>query len=386
MSWVFIEPADVWLFRDGKPFDAGSDHRAHSLFPPNPTTVQGAIRSKILIASGASLAEYALGEVKCQDTRAHVVSRIIGWPGRAPPFRLNGPFVTRCTRNASGAIKEVTPYFPLPSDVLQGRKDRLYRVLSPLRNGPFRSNWPQDGLLPLWARTAEAMTETSGWLDQARLLACLNGIAPSETDVLHDDQLFAWESRFGVGIDSKVKRPEEGLLYQIEFTRPRENVGLLLEVDDSHMQTKVQLPEDGLLSIGGENRAARYAIADYTPLQNPWPAPGKDGKRVKLYFATPAWFAGGWTTVDWVNYLSGANLRLVAAAVRRALSIGGARVDTESQKGNIQKAMHRYVPAGSVFYFEAEGPIGYTGGRVTDLPEDGQIGFGQVLVGTWDYA
>jgi hypothetical protein len=72
--------------------------------------------------------------------------------------------------------------------------------------------------------------------------------------------------------------------------------------------------------------------------------------------------------------------------VRRAQSIGGARIDTQSQQGNFQKAMYRYVPAGSVFFFEADGPINYTGAPVTDSPDDGQIGFGQVLAGAWNYA
>lgn len=49
---LFIRPVDVWLFRDGKPFDAASDHRARSLFPPYPSTMQGVIRSKALVHLG----------------------------------------------------------------------------------------------------------------------------------------------------------------------------------------------------------------------------------------------------------------------------------------------------------------------------------------------
>ncbi|HXG18262.1 MAG TPA: type III-B CRISPR module-associated Cmr3 family protein, partial [Methylomirabilota bacterium] len=43
--YLFLEAIDVWLFRDGRPFDARSDHRAESLFPPYPSVMQGAIRS-----------------------------------------------------------------------------------------------------------------------------------------------------------------------------------------------------------------------------------------------------------------------------------------------------------------------------------------------------
>lgn len=381
MTWLFIEPADVWLFRDGKPFDAGSDHRARSLFPPNPTTIQGVIRSKLLMASSVPLPAYAR-----KDSAAQAVADQIGWPGDRPPFALRGPFIARGVRDPnSDKVQQVTAYLPLPADVV--KIGQQFQILRPLRDSPFRANWPQDSLLPLWYRTTRPISDASGWLEWNALLASLNGSPPTKDQVFNDERLFVHESRFGVGIDSRMKRPQEGLLYQVEFVRPREEIGLLVEVDDSRSAAKIQLPADGLTSIGGESRGGRYEAVSFAPPPNPWPTPDQDGKtRLKLYCATPAWFARGWQAADWSNWLSGTNLRLVSAAVKRAQFIGGARIDTESQAGNFQKAMYRYVPAGSVFFFEADGPIGYTGGPVTDSPDDGQIGFGQVLAGKWDYA
>jgi CRISPR-associated protein Cmr3 len=380
MTWLFIEPADVWLFRDGKPFDAGSDHRARSLFPPNPTTIQGVIRSKLLMASGVPLPAYAR-----KDPTAQAVANQIGWPGDRPPFALRGPFVARCVRDPNSGNAQVTAYLPLPTDVV--KVGQQYPILQPLRDNPFRANWPQDGLLPLWFCTNQPIKEAAGWLAWDALVACLKGTSPTPIQVLNDERLFVHESRFGVGIDSRMKRPEEGLLYQVEFARPRQEIGLLVEVNDSKLTTKIQLPGDGLTSIGGESRGGRYEAVAFSPPPNPLPTPDTDDKtRLKLYCATPAWFAGGWQAADWSNWLGGINLRLVSAAVRRAQSIGGARIDTISQQGNFQKAMYRYVPAGSVFFFEADGPISYTGDPVTDSPDDGQIGFGQVLAGQWDYA
>ena len=212
--------------------------------------------------------------------------------------------------------------------------------------------------------------------------------APLPVPVHHDEHLFARESRFGVGLDSQVKRPQEGLLYQVEFVRPRTDVGLLVEVDNSQLANPIQWPDDRLLAIGGESRGGCYRILDnYIPPKPQLPQVSQDGKtRLRLYFATPTWFAGGWTAANWGNWLQGGDLRMVAAAVRRAQSLGGARVDTSSQAGNFQKTMQRYVPAGSVFFFEADGTVTYTGKPVTDSPDEGKIGFGQVLFGTWDYA
>lgn len=46
--WVRIEPFDVLMFRDSKPFSAGESLRARSVFPPTPYPFIGAFRSQIL--------------------------------------------------------------------------------------------------------------------------------------------------------------------------------------------------------------------------------------------------------------------------------------------------------------------------------------------------
>ena len=75
-SQLFIRPVDVWLFRDGRPFSAGSDHRAESLFPPYPSVIQGAIRSYQL----------ALKNVDLQDRDA--IIQTVGTPFDYGSLRL----------------------------------------------------------------------------------------------------------------------------------------------------------------------------------------------------------------------------------------------------------------------------------------------------------
>ncbi|MER3417517.1 MAG: hypothetical protein C4297_15140, partial [Gemmataceae bacterium] len=76
---LILEQHDVWLFRDGRPFTAGEDIRARSLFLPTPFTVQGAIRARVLFSSSVSPADYAgpNPSPKAQDLR-----RRIGVPGQ----------------------------------------------------------------------------------------------------------------------------------------------------------------------------------------------------------------------------------------------------------------------------------------------------------------
>src|SRR5688572_9522945 len=53
--WLCVEPMDVLMFRDGKPFTGGDAHYATSVFPPLPTTMQGALRGRILADHGRGL-------------------------------------------------------------------------------------------------------------------------------------------------------------------------------------------------------------------------------------------------------------------------------------------------------------------------------------------
>lgn len=44
---IFIEPTEPLLFRTGRPFTAGENNFAESIFPPTPETLQGALRAMI---------------------------------------------------------------------------------------------------------------------------------------------------------------------------------------------------------------------------------------------------------------------------------------------------------------------------------------------------
>lgn len=360
---LFIEPSDVWLFRDGKPFSAGADHRARSFFPPNPTTIQGVIRSKVLMASGVSLRDFARGAIDYQEERTRQVAEQIGWPEGPLPkrFRLRGPFVAR----REG--KEIVRYYPLPADVVRVEEDGKYQILAPLPEAPFVNNGP-EGLHPLWVRTSERLKEPRGrWLAEPELERYTRGEPP--TEVTEDDKLFSRESRFGVKMDRQVRCVEEGFLYEVEFIRPRAGVGLEVEIEGID-----PWPEEGLLAVGGEARAAHYQVLP----DQPRPKSQELGRRFKIYFVTPAYFKQGWEPVDWKEFFGGSKVRLVAAAVRRPSLIGGWDI-----AHNRQKPIRPYVPAGSVYYLETDEPVIYDGQLVT---EDGaEIGFGQVLTGGWDY-
>lgn len=370
--WLFIEPLDVWLFRDGRPFDAGSDHRASSLFPPNPTTLQGAIRSKVLSLYKVDLEDYLRRKSNSE------VAQQIGWPpvleqgrvkeeGTLGSLQLRGPFVAR--REAG----KVIPYFPCPADVLKAEaivKLRPEPEPAFAANWPELANWPESKLRPLVYDEIMSAEETHAWLSAHSLSRYLAGEPLQSEDLTPERSLFTRESRFGVAIESAVKRPEEGLLYQVEYIRPAAGVGLLMEVMGIE---EGRWEKAGLLSLGGEARAARYKVLDAAPA---WPQSQMGGGKFKLYLATPTWFGAGWQSSDWKLFFDPAPKRLIAAAVARPQPIGGWDV-----AHNRQKPMRRYAPAGSVYYFE--GDTAPTEKPICDDEAEAAIGFGQYLTGRW---
>ncbi len=365
MMNLFIEPRDVLLFRDGRPFAAGEDHRAVSLFPPMPLTLQGALRSARLLQSTESLDhQHWSPELKAE----------IGAPDDFGALQMRGPFI------AGEEGGQIVRYFPLPADVLLDECSHPV-TLAPLprNDSSFESNKPADAaeILPLWRRSAARLEEAKGWLSETELQRYLTS---QPFAITPEHELFMSEPRFHVGLDGRSKRPREdgggGHLFQIEFVRPCPHVGLWVSVDG------LSLNDSGLLQLGGEARAAAYRR-----INDPLPADQRKRKgRFKLYFASPAYFAAGWQPDDWGRFITGGIVRLIAAAVPRALAIGGFDVARKQHK-----PMRRFVPAGSVYFFESDDEV-TVAQSITDNDGTqnrpmrlGQIGFGQVMIGEWNY-
>jgi CRISPR-associated protein Cmr3 len=393
--WIFIRPTDVWLFRDGRPFSAG-DHRATSLFPPTPFTLQGAVRAKVLLESKAPLDDYAYaskeeitGREENDATRRVVLE--IGSPSNGyGRLKLRGPIVAR---DGQPPIQ----FFPTPADVVKVSWKPELIALQPLEHSPFISDL-SDRLLPLWTCLPNAEAETDvHWLREDEMRDYLSSQTITEKLTKVERRLFERESRFHVRIDSAVKRPHQdeetgGHLFLVEFIRPCEDAGLLLEVGTEDGRPLDGFPASGMLQLGGEARSAFYKEAGAITL----PDSGireetlHEGK-FKVVFITPAYFKNGEQPErgDWSKYFHNAKVTLRAVARGRTQPIGGAKADLKSQRGDsFQKATQHFVPAGSVYYFEADGPVNYDNCPITETPDGdnfGQIGFGQTLIGRWSY-
>ena len=357
MMELFLEPVDVWLFRDGKPFDAGSDHRARSLFPPYPSVMQGAIRSHQLVVK----------KIDLRDPKA--IEDEVGTAEDFKSLRLRGPFIAR---EEDGRL---TRYFPVPADVVPDRKMGRYRPLRPrsrqdtphtLTNAPGELPmllWPPDDVEP-------GKEDFGQWMAEEELLKCLRG---EPAVAVKSDELFKRENRFGIGRNDATRTTEEGALYEVEFIRPCSGVGLWVQVDGYD-----GWPESGTMRIGGEGRGAHFSQLKTTL---GWPQPSDPlPARFKVYFASPAYFEDGWRPKDgWERFFTGP-VRLQAVALNRYESIGGF-----DWAANEQKPARRYVPAGSVYYFACDDQVSLKADLVNQaITEYGaKIGFGQTIITKW---
>jgi len=358
---LFLEAVDVWLFRDGRPFDAGSDHRAASVFPPYPTVMQGAIRSHHLVANG---------DKKINLTSKEAIAEAVGTSEDYRGLNVRGPFLAR--REDSGRIVR---YLPVPADAapVEGVVQSLEPCAIPdgivannatpsLLLTPKRTPSDQDTQMP----TKE---ETGNWLTESDLGRCLKG---EKVALVPDRDLFVRESRLGIGLNDSTRTTEEGRLYEVEFIRPQSDIGLSVEVVGYD-----GWPDRGIMRIGGEGRGALFTKMDDIG----WPSlPCPLPSRFRVYFATPTYFEEGWRPDDWGRFFEGA-VELKAAAVNRYESIGG-----YDWAANAHKPARRYVPAGSVYYFESKGQARLKPGLPQNAISDfgAEIGFGQIIVEEWN--
>lgn len=358
---IFIQPLDVWLFRNGKPFNQGSDHRAESVFPPLPSVLQGAIRSHYIELHGG-IPAYLEGQSGLEDE--------VGHKGGLPParFQLRGPFL------ADYQQEQVRCYAPLPAHAyLDGD---TYRLLEPKTakemdvitnlEGTYHLLWRKPDVKP-------SKGEGGGWLSFANLQILLQEGELGESDVEHQGCFFERESRLGIQVNDQTRATATGMLYEAEFVRLNDGYGLYVAVDG------LTLPVSGVMGLGGESHAAIYKNVPeptYPELQ-----PGKNG--FTLTFVTPTYFENGWQPVTWQKFLSD-SVTCVAAAVSKPLVLGG--FDLAHKR---HKPSRRYVPAGSTYFFSGTLPSALPATICDDITEfknsfnPGQIGFGQYIPGGW---
>ena len=369
---LFIEPNDVLMFRDGRPFAGGDDHFARGIFPPSPATIYGALRSHILSNHWSEFNKFKNN----QDQIPENVKKEIGTPGDLGSLALCQ--ITLARKNGNG----VEQIFPMPKDAVKekGSDDgKLYMLMPANLSGSKTMTDMPNGLSNMWVSSEKPMEVVTGFLSSKEIGEYLLGNSPSSAIKLQD--VFETEERTGVKKSRMTRSVETGRLYSVEYFRLKENTGFAVEVDNTKL-----LPESGILRLGGDNRSARYASDLWTEISvEPIKKKITETKRFKLMLTTPAIFKKGWLP-DWINadtkqgQINGINVKLTGACIGKPIGIGG-----YDFVKNQPKVMKKAVSAGSVYYFEiAEGDVDSLFKNVwlkSISDEKTQEGFGITLIG-----
>ena len=344
---LFLQPNDTFFFRDGRPFTKGEQSEGHSIFPPLPSTVLGALRSAYIAELGDLSLFYSGG---MRDT--------IGTPeSLCNAIRLRGVFL------ADNRGDRTEMFFPLPLDLIYKKAEKednstALHLLAPKRRN-FASTGTIDYPLTWWSTSESIDSDADGLLRLGAIQRYLQG---NDTSLRLTDRatLIEPEPKIGIARSRVTLSSEDHMLYRIDMSRFKTRDGNYGFVVD--YECPENLPQKGLLKLGGEGKSFAYQniVSDGNPLSSHLEtvtAVIQSTGRFKLYFVTPAIFKQGWLP-SWLdkNTFSGAYpiepaasipLQLITAAVGKSVPVGG----WDMAKGQA-KPTWRAVPAGSVYYFE----------------------------------
>lgn len=368
--FVVIEPLDTLFTRDSRSFGVNQAHAVDSIFPPPPSVMFGAFRTALLTAGQYQMCTWGGG--------------LTGGSAR-PAWFGNGSDPGQLRQRGPLILRNSQPLFPLPLDALlfEPNKMKLLKV-EKTPEGFSSINMPYCFRERVRKKNPKATTDAM--IDAQMLTAYLNAdktganvhIPGVKSDERHwfrsiadsdDDKEALWanERRTNVGIHPHTYAGVEGKLFSLTHVRmnARARVKLLSEWDGPEGAVNLLDPPAGaekprLINLGGEKRPAMVQKADRVK----WPQPATSDEigpcRFRLYFATPAFFKGGWAP-----FTGGDNCcelqpdtgpsfkaKLLAAAVGKYFSIGGYDIEKHQER-----AIRRFVPPGTVYHFESERPF-----------------------------
>jgi CRISPR-associated protein Cmr3 len=374
-----LVPDDLLFFRDGKPSSLGNDHYLRSVFPPYPSTLYGAIRSRRLVDESIEL--HRLSRDAWAELPESLRQELGPWGGFGS-LEMRGPWLVCNGEPLLPAPLDLAIRRAPASDDAPPRATEVFR-LSPWTNAPGEASHALAPLRPLPEPTGsetDPEPPRDWWIRPAGLTAWQAGAHPASHDLVHRSELWIDEPRTGVGLQADQRSGKDGLIYTFGFVRLLPGVTLGFEVHGADLK-----PHRRIL-LGGEGRTGWI---EEGPLLPQAPAPIA-GAKLRIALVTPALWETGALPVgdDGDDDSTGPKYRgatIEAAAVPGSLPVGG----WDLAKAR-PKPMRRAVPAGSVLFLDAGSPQAATdvavqlhGSNLSTYPDEhlAQQGFGLAVAG-----
>ena len=348
----FIEPLDVLFLRGNKLFGSPGSH-GESLVPPWPSAAAGALRSHMLSHDGTELNAFAQGDI-------HHPS--LGTPTAPGSFAVTAFHVAQ--RQGDGRIRSL---HAIPADLVVtetgGKAEPADFHIQSLRPCPVNHGLQSSSRFthtPVLAETERRKATSGMWLTQQGWQRYLHGQLPKpKTDLIKASDLWAMDARIGIGLnaDTRSVDADEGKLFTAQAVVFKPGIGFVASVCGA------QLPEHGMLRLGGDGRAANSQSVTWQTPQADLQAIAAQG-RCRIVLTTPGLFNQGWLphgfTLQnngsdssdgsdgsfWLD-LHGVRARLVCASVPRSETISG----WDLARWQPKPAM-RSAPTGSVYWLD----------------------------------
>lgn len=407
---LLLIPTDVSLFREPRPFEAGTTG-VRSLTFPTPAATSGAVRTWLLNGLGAETtlrglrrktaelaktAEYADSD-RSVLIKAALQQLLTGHPAAwVVESVLRGPLL--CARD--GAL-----HFPVPQHLVTHKheaqnKNALLHRLAPLSSltslpGALIPDGAPPAFRPCWLPTSSSLESTIGYLSENDMEEALDLAGEVMNNYVQNQEAFCdYDHRLGIGMDSDRNSTLDGMLYSASFLRLRDTfngcatygfrVDILSKTDITAVVDQVCRARPWL-TLGGERKTAHVEIlANSSALPQfkaAWPLSPQG--RFYTYLATPGLFAlPEWYPRHLTKYCD-----LIGAIVRDPLLYAG-----WDMSGGRPLPTRRAVQAGGVHFWQIKEDIDPAsfddpqGINISDTEEDCQAGWGLCLRGEWNYA
>ena len=430
MNQILLQPTDVLFFRDGRPMSGSL--AGHGAAWPLPNVISAAFHAALHRAFPEPGGDH-LHRVKVDGEYSDRRTRRFGSVVTAGPFPVR---------------KDGTWFFPRPADLLTSTVEP---TLLPAISDRSASSLPK----PLQHAVGSILppakeTKAKLWLSGSAYREYLGReIAESENEMLDDENIFDTEHQIGIEIDDTTGTAGQGEVagkfYSAQYLRLRDGwrLGTLADSQgNGHNLFTELLRTPHRIVVGGQQRVC---TAEQGPAKTRIPLPigkrddfleSEDKFLLKWVLLTPAIWPAIETTRDrinrhpggflpnWINAENGAvelvdgpglskakrlrrepgkriEARLVAAIVPKPLTVTGwaLGLGDEDDPGGA-KSIHLAVPAGAVYYFEAESAeqvskladaLNWHGTSVGERVVNrrsalcGEKGFGLGICSTWRY-
>ena len=331
-------PNDTLFFRGGEPMGMGESHFQTSIFPPSPETFIGAIRALVIARSSNGDFE-GYKTLRYKDSLWY---KEIGFKTLPETFNFIGPFLMKDNNKL---------LFSPPSNLFATPDKKRFAIAAPRYFDNIKHSSSLKNIM--WLAKHDDIDNTDwkpveGYITAKGMNKYLKGSIKEfdfESDFIQTPAIFIDEQRTGIALEKELRTARPGYLYMTSHNRFTENAGMIF-----FLSGVTSFPDSDIMRLGGENRTITYEKI------NDLDMPSFEGDVEFLVTTMPLKVNKVVDGIPISELLDddlnvflpdGQKAKLLSYSVNRPLLFGG-----WDMAENKSKDMVKYLPAGSVFYFE----------------------------------